>query len=241
MRDKGYIKLWRKTLDSGIMSHPTAWQVFGWVLLNVAWKRTRYPTRYGIIDLAPGQVATGRKKMAQELDSTERKIRTALDLLAKCEILTIKTTKTHSVITLVNWAKYQSDDAETTNSRPTGDQRATTVKEVKKERKTYSEDFENFWTLYPRRTGKAAAWKAWLREKPDPHAIRAALGWQKGSDAHLKREDRFIPHPATWLNGRRWEDEGGVKVCDHSKVEALDATTGKVRCMMCGSVFFRGE
>ena len=31
--ERGFVKLWRRTLDSGILQHPTAWQVFGYLLL----------------------------------------------------------------------------------------------------------------------------------------------------------------------------------------------------------------
>jgi len=78
----------------------------------------------------------------------------------------------------------------------------------RQETNTESDDFDNFWRKYPRRTGKANAVKRWRTMKPaDRDAALAAL------DAHIanwratKTEPQFIPHPATWLNGRRWEDE----------------------------------
>lgn len=69
--------------------------------------------------------------------------------------------------------------------------------------------FERFWQLYPRRTNRAAAVKAWDKLRPDlelckvmADAIRAqkqTAQWQDGPD--------HIPHPSTWLNGARWTDE----------------------------------
>ena len=35
----------------------------------------------------------------------------------------------------------------------------------------------------------------------------AALERQRASDQWRKEGGRFIPLPATWINGRRWEDE----------------------------------
>jgi len=35
----------------------------------------------------------------------------------------------------------------------------------------------------------------------------AALDWQKKSQSWTKDNGQFIPLAATWLNGRRWEDE----------------------------------
>lgn len=72
--------------------------------------------------------------------------------------------------------------------------------------------FDRFWASYPRHTAKQAARKAWDRLKlaaNDPRipAIRAGLARAKASKEWAKDGGEFIPHPATWLNGKRWEDE----------------------------------
>lgn len=70
------------------------------------------------------------------------------------------------------------------------------------------ERFEGFWKLYPLKKSKQAAIRAWDRLRPDNDLIAtmgralqrqlASEDWQRGFG---------IPYPATWLNGRRWEDE----------------------------------
>lgn len=70
--------------------------------------------------------------------------------------------------------------------------------------------FEAFWQAYPRRVGKADAIKAWQKLAPDVELrarMLAAVTVQAKSRDWLKDGGAFIPHPATWLNGRRWEDE----------------------------------
>lgn len=70
--------------------------------------------------------------------------------------------------------------------------------------------FARFWALYPRKQGKAAARKAWDKLKPDMELCRLmskALHTQMASEEWQRDEGRYIPYPATWLNGRRWEDE----------------------------------
>lgn len=68
------------------------------------------------------------------------------------------------------------------------------------------QQWERWWFTYPRKTGKAAALKAWraATRKVPPQQLLAAL------EAHLPawsaREERFIPHASTWLNNERWED-----------------------------------
>jgi hypothetical protein len=71
----------------------------------------------------------------------------------------------------------------------------------------YEPDFMGFWERYPRKIGKGAAAKAWNKVNGEATAIMEALSWQVQSTDHLMREAQYTPHPATWLNQRRWEDE----------------------------------
>lgn len=70
--------------------------------------------------------------------------------------------------------------------------------------------FPKFWKLYPNKVGKAAAQKAWAKLKvtDDLFALIAdGLAKQVVSEGWVKDGGKFIPHPSTWLNGKRWEDE----------------------------------
>jgi len=70
--------------------------------------------------------------------------------------------------------------------------------------------FARFWALYPRKVAKPQAEKAWAKLKVTADlfaTIATALAKQVASPDWLKDNGQFIPHPATWLNGRRWEDE----------------------------------
>jgi hypothetical protein len=69
------------------------------------------------------------------------------------------------------------------------------------------EDFNNFWSLYPNRKAKQDALKAWHQVKPDPDKVRQALIWQRKQEQWTKDKGAFIPLPASWLRGKRWEDE----------------------------------
>ena len=69
--------------------------------------------------------------------------------------------------------------------------------------------FDQFWAVYPKKKGKEQARKAWKKLAPDKDLCRqmsAALKWQKQSQEWLKDGGQFIPYPASWLNGHRWED-----------------------------------
>ena len=64
--------------------------------------------------------------------------------------------------------------------------------------------FAEFWMAYPRKVAKGAAEKTWRKLKPSPELIAVILDSLQVWDLP---EAKFIPHPATWLNHRRWEDQ----------------------------------
>jgi biotin operon repressor len=79
--------------------------------------------------LKSGQLITGRKKLAEELNFSERQIRTAMEKLRSTGEVTYETTNKYTIVTVVNWEDYQSNEEiptkSATNERPTKDQQAT--------------------------------------------------------------------------------------------------------------------
>lgn len=72
------------------------------------------------------------------------------------------------------------------------------------------EGFDLFWAAYPKKRDKVNALKAWRKlngTRPPVEAIVRSINNQKRSADWIKDEGQFIPYPATWLNGQRWEDE----------------------------------
>lgn len=67
------------------------------------------------------------------------------------------------------------------------------------------EQFAQFWAAYPRHTDKAKALLAFKRARKHTPLSRIMGGVDRLVAEN--REPRFIPHPTTWLNGKRWEDE----------------------------------
>jgi len=74
-------------------------------------------------------------------------------------------------------------------------------------REPLNEKFAQFWSLYPRRVGKTAAKKA-FDKAVDSVGLETVLDGVKrfASDPYLP-ETKFIPHPSTWLNEGRWDDD----------------------------------
>lgn len=70
--------------------------------------------------------------------------------------------------------------------------------------------FEIFWKEYPKKVAKQYALKAWMRIQPSKELLERmlkALAEQKQSEQWRKENGRYIPNPATWLNGGYWENE----------------------------------
>ncbi len=69
--------------------------------------------------------------------------------------------------------------------------------------------FLAFWESYPKKKSRADAEKAWRTLAPSPdllQRIMAALAAQRASRDWTKEAGKYIPFPATWLRGRRWDD-----------------------------------
>ena len=75
-------------------------------------------------------------------------------------------------------------------------------------RKALDPAFDAFWAVYPKKTGKEAARKAFKKIPKSARSLLVpAVEAQKKSRQWMEENGRFIPNPATWLNQGRWEDE----------------------------------
>lgn len=75
--------------------------------------------------------------------------------------------------------------------------------------------FDDFYKVYPKKVAKADARKAWEQTKsvrPDTQTIIDAVLKQCQTEQWMKNNGAFIPYPATWLRGERWDDEVEVKL-----------------------------
>lgn len=80
----------------------------------------------------------------------------------------------------------------------------------RKLRRAPPDAFERFWRAYPRKTAKAAAERALRRLDPCAETLERmlqAVAAHRESEQWKRDGGRYIPHPATWINQGRWEDE----------------------------------
>lgn len=117
------------------------------------------------------------------------------------------------------------DNLLTTVLQPTDNQLATTTPQpadtrllegkvskgkVRQDKILAQTEFEQFWSEYPRKIAKQNALKSWNKIAPTPELAQKiifSVSVQKTTPQWKKDGGQFIPHPATWLNQGRWEDE----------------------------------
>ena len=78
----------------------------------------------------------------------------------------------------------------------------------------YDIHFDAWWDIYPRKEGKGAARRGWMKALKiigGDDAVRVlqekTVTFRKICDNRPRSERKYIPHPVTWLNQERWEDE----------------------------------
>ena len=134
----GYIKLWRKVLDTGMIRSHNLWIFWTWCLLKASWKQGKVWVGKQEIELQPGQFVFGLNAASEEIGLSIQNIRTSLIALENYKNLTRKVTSKFSIITICNWESYQSSENITnnqTNEPLTIKQQSNgNNKEVKKER-----------------------------------------------------------------------------------------------------------
>ena len=209
----GWVKLHRKILDDPVWTSATTEQKV--VLITVLlladhearqwyWKGRKFETQ-------PGQFITSLNTLLKKSGVSIKSIRTAIARFEKLNFLANEPAKTGRLISIKNWARYQSSvdgGGKETGKEVAKTGQLTRSKEVKKE--SIPIKFETFWQTYPKKQSKQNALKAWRKIDPDEGlltVILSALKAQKDSDQWQQNNGQFIPHASTWLNQRRWEDE----------------------------------
>lgn len=82
--------------------------------------------------------------------------------------------------------------------------------------------FEDFWSIYPRRVKKQKAKEWFEKNKPSEELFTimiTALKKFMNSQEWKSNGGQFIPHPTTWLNQKRWEDLNGEGEFSNGNIE----------------------
>jgi len=103
----------------------------------------------------------------------------------------------------------------------------------------YTPEFEMFWSAYPRKEGKGEAYKSFTKAINDCGAtvqdLIDGIERYKCTEQWQRDGGKYIPHPTTWLNQKRWEDSPMIasqntrdRPSYNSKVNPMDAIRQKI-------------
>jgi len=231
----GWVKAHRRMLNSWVFGKSKRLYLWMWCLLRAAYSPHWWR---GEVQLEPGQFVFGRQRAADVLDLSVSEVRLLMSQFEKRNMIVRKRTSQYSIITIVNWETYQSNENEnhqqTTSGPPAGHQRATTYKKDKKDKKNTCGD-------KPREPNPV--WDAVCAEwglSPDTKNDRTRIGeFTAGFTAKLKGADpseihrRRMAVRAQWKDGtdtpgsvlKHWDEFGG----------GGKPQSNKPRCPKCGS------
>ena len=209
-----------------------------YLLLNAAHKK--YDTLIGSerVTLNPGQLITGRKKIAKDLKINESKIQRILKLFENCKQIEQQTNNLCRVISILKWDDYQQSNIQVNNER-------TLYKNTNNIKNIYIDQFNEFWNVYNKKVSKPKAITAYNRalKKVDHKTIMDALKKQK--KLWVGKDKAYIKHPTTWLNQECWEDEiehiQPAKESIRPKFQKTPSGLYKAWCMKCGNKLLPNE
>lgn len=187
------------------------------LLMEASWGERDYKG----VHLQRGQLIISQREFAEKCRVSRQELRTILDRLIATHKITQIATHKFSLITLIEYdcaTQIQTHSApkkQPTINPPT--LLKTNRQNIKqsnnaltREDERLEKSFDQFWAAYPKKTAKQQALKAFQKLNPNEellNMILTSLERQKHSVQWTKDGGQYIPYPASWLNGRRWEDE----------------------------------
>jgi len=230
--ERGYIKLWRKTIDSSVFADPILLKL--WLLcLMSANHKENFVQVDGIsepVRIGPGQFLSGRYAIhrafyprAKKGNKSALTLWRKLQTLEKMQNLNISSHAKYSIITICNWSEYQQSEQQVNNRRTTGEQQVNTNKNDKNEEKYIItskkkklngkryEAFMQFWEAFGYKKGRSAAADSWLQIETLTDQIVNRIVTAAKREAlnrpQLIAEGGKPKWAQGWLTDRRWEDE----------------------------------
>lgn len=168
------------------------------------------------------EIPFSEEMLCTAFDCTGRQIHAALATFQQLGMVEV----VENIFHVSNWKKYQSvggmerirekerrkKAAQRERARQQAVEAADTpaLPAAKPEASASQRRFDTFWKAYPKKVGKGAAEKSFMKYKVDDALLETmlkAIEAAKRSEQWQRDGGQYIPNPATWLNQRRWEDE----------------------------------
>lgn len=107
---EGYIKLYRKLLESPIFQNEKALKVWIWCLCKATHKEIDVLVGQQIVHLESGQFVFGRKKASKELKINESTVYKYMQLLQDMLMVHLESNTKFTVVTIEKWQQYQIEE-----------------------------------------------------------------------------------------------------------------------------------
>ena len=150
---KGYIKLYRKTLESRVFQNEGLLKVWVWCLLKAnhegQWVEIKVGRAMTETWIPAGCFIFGRYSAAKELKMSPSTIWKRIKKLENMQNLNIKSNRHYSIIIIVNWNSYQSTEKKGDSK---GDHRVTTEEPPSDTNKNDKNDKEETPSLFSLRS-----------------------------------------------------------------------------------------
>lgn len=124
--------------------------------------------------------------------------------------------------------RLQASDSETSITLAPDNQR---LQDTQNASTLVNDRFAEFWHLYPRKVAKQKAFEAFNKLKPDDDLFDQIIsGLRRLIDLEWdQNEMQYIPYPATFINGKRWNDEPTPRAIPDQKLSAVDRAALKLK------------
>lgn len=203
MSGNGFIKLYRSMIDWEWFQDANATRVFLYLLLDANHSQKRWMGK----EILPGQTVTSYQIISKKTGISVQSVRTAISKLKSTGEITSQSTNKYTLVTVVNWASYQSDDetlTSKTTSTATNDQQATnkqltTNKNDKNDKKNIYGSFGNVKLTDDELQKLKDKYPNWQKKIDDLSAYVASTG------------KRYASHYATILSWARKDEPAEVK------------------------------
>lgn len=191
-------------------------EAFLWIISEAAWKPRNKRVGRVVLSLGRGQLAHSTRFLADAWGWSHSKVRRFLDRLESRHMIERTTDTGVSVIFVTNYDAYQLSPKSTDTAaaqEPTRQRHSSGTNKKKgnkgnKDNTSSSDDgFEDFWAAVPRKVGKGGARRAYrvALNKTSPQILMEGI--KDYAESVRGRDQKYVAHPATWLNQERWTDE----------------------------------
>lgn len=240
---RGYVKIHRKSVDNPLYKKPLIWHFWMYCLIRANHEENILPFNNKPITIKKGSFIMSLNHAVDDTGLSKQNIRTAIKALVNFKMIektTQELTQQATMINICNYSIYQKKKKEAntvSNTSPTQSQHSAntqptldneplnTIKNVKNKTPSvtsdYSEAFERWWLIFPKRDGK-------VRGKKKTYPMFKRINKTEYSDLGKATinysKEKFIRDPERFLKDDYWRDF----IEDHAPPEKQKPQTGKM-------------